>query len=217
MPTIQRPTRLCAGFFTGFVVISVLVVFEIAILWDDRILVWVGTQRQPWLTNVMVFFTVMGDGAIEVPLVLGIILLLWRMGRPICARRLFLAALLGELLYLFAKWAFARPRPRIITHMASAGWYSYPSGHSMLAPVIWSLSFLLLARSVSFRPARFVLHLLAVILPIGIAVSRVYLGVHYPSDVVAGLLLGTAWMLLWSALPLPASSRNCAAASAPAT
>jgi undecaprenyl-diphosphatase len=98
---------------------------------------------------------------------------------------------------MLAKQSFQRPRPDIIDRFAGAGWYSYPSGHAMLAPVIWGLGLLLLSQSVSNALIRRVLLFLAVTIPIAIGVSRVYLGVHFPSDVIAALALGTGWVLLW--------------------
>ncbi len=185
----------------AFVVLSTIVVLDIVLPWDEAVLQWVGTIRASPGNEVMVALTMLGDGGIVVPFALGVVALLWRMGRSQCARRLLLAGVIGEVVYVIAKASFQRPRPRIITHMTGAGWYSYPSGHAMLAPILWSLSLILLARSVSHRWLRRFFHLLSVVIPLGIAVSRVYLGVHYPSDIMAGLLLGTAWTLIWLGVP----------------
>jgi undecaprenyl-diphosphatase len=123
---------------------------------------------------------------------------LWRLGRRIEARRYLFSALSAEVVFLIAKASFQRPRPDLITKLANAGWYSYPSGHAMLAPVIWGAGLLLMARAVRHPAARGVLVILAVVLPVLIAVSRVYLGVHYPSDVLGALALGTGWAIWWT-------------------
>ena len=67
----------------------------------------------------------------------------------------------------------------------------------MLAPIIWSAGLVLLLPLVRKRAVRNVLIALAIVLPIAIAKSRVYLGVHYATDVVGGLALGLCWVLCW--------------------
>ena len=180
-----------------FVVISTLVVSGLTGSWDDAILEWIGTVRGGIVLDLMIGATVLGDGEVEIPFALATGLLLWRLGRPRCARIFVSCALTGQLLLVLAKQSFQRPRPEIIDKLAGAGWYSYPSGHAMLAPVIWGLGLLLLSQSVSNALMRRVLLFLAVTIPVAIGVSRVYLGVHYPSDVIGALVLGTGWVLLW--------------------
>ena len=182
---------------TLFVVISVLMVLGITGAWDDQVLTWVGTIRTERITEVMLMATILGDGLVEVPFAIGVGILLWQMGRPRCARLFVFSALSAELLYVIMKASFQRPRPDIIEKLSSAGWYSYPSGHAMLAPVIWGLGLLLLSQSVRNAWIRRALLVLSVVIPLAIATSRVYLGVHYPSDVLGALALGTGWILLW--------------------
>lgn len=192
---ITPPVFACLSLFVG---ISILVASGATLGWDDAVLQWVGTIRSPGLTDWMLLATFLGSGAVEVPIALGVVALLWiRAGRR-SALTLLYAGVSGELVYVAAKAAFQRPRPDVIEKLSSAGWYSYPSGHAMLAPILWSLMLVLLARTV---PAgrRWPLLLLAVLMPITIALSRVYLGVHFPTDVLGALALGCAWMLAWLA------------------
>jgi undecaprenyl-diphosphatase len=209
-------TPPCVALFAVFAVLSVLVVFELILPFDVALLEWMGTIRQPWLTDVMLFFTFIGNGLIEVPLALLAAYALWRLGRPVCAKRYVYAALSAEIVYAILKPSFQRDRPRIIERLADAGWYSYPSGHAMLAPVIYGFALILLAKSVRSRSARSTLLVLAMTIPPLIAISRVYLGVHYPSDVVGALFLGNAWILLWSEVA-PASCSSDDTSSLAAT
>jgi undecaprenyl-diphosphatase len=206
---IQRrsftPTAL--ALFGIFALLSVLVVLDLTLPIDESAMRWLGTQRTPGRTEVMLFFTFIGNGLIEVPLALLAAWALYRLGRPRCAKRYVFAALSAEVVYAIAKPSFQRARPQIIERLADAGWYSYPSGHAMLAPVIYGFALLLLAKSVPQRSVRRVLLFAAVVIPPMIALSRVYLGVHYPSDVVAALFLGNAWLLLWSEVPDAAPPR----------
>jgi undecaprenyl-diphosphatase len=181
----------------AFVAISAMMVLGITGAWDDAILEWIGTVRGGITLDLMIAATVLGDGEVEIPFALATGLLLWRLGRARCARIFVFCALSGQVVLMLAKQSFQRPRPEIIDKLAAAGWYSYPSGHAMLAPVIWGLGLLLLSQSVSNALIRRVLLVLAVTIPIAIGVSRVYLGVHFPSDVLGALVLGTGWILLW--------------------
>lgn len=198
MITRRSFTRPTIALLAVFVLLSALVVLGLILPFDVAVLEWMGSMRRPWLTDVMLFFTFIGNGLIEVPLALLATYALWRLGRPLCAKRYVLAALSAEVVYAILKPSFRRDRPRIIERLADAGWYSYPSGHAMLAPVIYGFALILLAKTVRSRSARSALLGLALTIPPLIAISRVYLGVHYPSDVVGALFLGTAWVLLWS-------------------
>ncbi len=84
----------------------------------------------------------------------------------------------------------------------------------MLAPIVYSVALLLLLRVVRDPAARFGLVALAVLIPLTIALSRVYLGVHYPSDVTAALVLGSGWGLLWFGTD---ASSNCDTSASAAT
>ncbi len=193
----RRPPGVTLSLLALFLLVSALVVSGRALQCDEGWLRAIGNARTPQLTESMLAFTLAGDGALEVPLGLGIALLLWRLGHPNWARRYLLVGVSGELLYLVLKPAFHRPRPEIITRLGEAGWYSYPSGHAMMAPIIWTFGFLLLARAARQPLSRAILVAIAVVAPIAIASSRVYLGVHYPSDVLGALLIGAAWAVWW--------------------
>lgn len=182
---------------SGFLVIALGVSSEQILLRDEAVLRWVGTYRAAELTRLMQWFTVLGDGVVEIPLTLGVVLLLWLCRRVHAARCLLVAGLTGELLYVLLKWTFGRPRPRVIEHLSGAGWYSFPSGHAMLAPVTWGMALFFLSHLSERVGYRLSCRALMILIPLWIGISRVYLGVHYLSDVIAGLLLGTAWAMIW--------------------
>nr|WP_240782187.1 phosphatase PAP2 family protein [Qipengyuania sediminis] len=98
------------------------------------------------------------------------------------------------------KGLIGRERPQIVPHLMEAGGESFPSGHSFNAAVVYvamALAFAALSRR---QPVRYMLILSAMALAAMIAWSRVLLGVHYPSDVIAGWLGGTAWAFTAAAL-----------------
>jgi undecaprenyl-diphosphatase len=100
--------------------------------------------------------------------------------------------LLGEGL----KWWFARARPAIVPHLVNVGSASFPSGHSMLALVTYLTLGALLARFIPRRRSRTYCVTVSLVLALLVGLSRIYLGVHYPTDVLAGWSAGLAWALL---------------------
>jgi len=168
---------------------------------DRTLMLVLAAEREPWLTWWMRLLSVAGSGLIEIPLALLLIFGLAVRKRKAEAWWYTAAALSGWALYALAKLVVQRPRPHIIPRlMHGAGWYSYPSGHSMLAPIIFGLGIIVWAAPWPSPALRRAALGLAALLALGIGFSRVYVGVHYPSDVVGGLLLGTAWSalaLLW--------------------
>lgn len=93
------------------------------------------------------------------------------------------------------KTAFGRERPTIVPHLMEESSLSFPSGHSMMSSVVYLTLGALLARSVPRRREKIYLVVAAAMLSVAIGVSRVYMGVHYPTDVLAGWSAGTAWAL----------------------
>ncbi len=98
------------------------------------------------------------------------------------------------------KHFFGRERPQIVPHLMEAGGPSFPSGHSFSATVVYfSIALAFAAFSVR-ASARATLFVTALGISVVVAWSRVVLGVHYPSDVTAGLLGGVAWTCLMAAI-----------------
>jgi undecaprenyl-diphosphatase len=102
----------------------------------------------------------------------------------------------GMLLSTVLKMGFERPRPDLVPHAARVYTASFPSGHAMLSAVTYLTLGALLARVQPSRRLKTFLIGLAVVLTILVGVSRVYLGVHWPSDVLAGWCVGAAWASL---------------------
>lgn len=98
------------------------------------------------------------------------------------------------------KALFARPRPEIVPHLMAAGGASFPSGHSFNSAVVYIAMALAFAAISPRRSVRWTVIGGALALTLLIALSRVWLGVHYPSDAVAGWLGGSGWAFLASAL-----------------
>lgn len=98
------------------------------------------------------------------------------------------------------KHFFSRPRPSAVPHLTEVVSASFPSGHSMLSSVVYLTLGTLLARTVARRREKVYCVFASILLTFLIGLSRVYLGVHYPTDVLAGWCAGIAWAFLcWSA------------------
>lgn len=107
------------------------------------------------------------------------------------------SGLSGMLLSWLLKGLFDRPRPDLVPHGAYVLSPSFPSGHAMLSALVYLTLAALVARQLPHRRLRLHVVCVAVVLTLLVGVSRVYLGVHWPSDVLAGWAVGAAWALAW--------------------
>ena len=106
----------------------------------------------------------------------------------------------GMLLSTLLKLGFDRPRPDLVPHGAVVYTASFPSGHATVSAVVYLTLGALLARVQPRLVLKLYLLGLAILLTVAVGVSRIYLGVHWPSDVLAGWAIGAAWALLcWAA------------------
>jgi undecaprenyl-diphosphatase len=166
--------------------------------WDQQVMLGLARDRRPWLSWWMTVVSTAGSGTVEVPVVLLLLYGLVSRRRVAEARGYGAAVLSGWALYAVAKLLVHRARPHVISHlMHGAGWYSYPSGHSMLGPLVFGLGAIIWAVPWQRRAARWAILGAAILLSAAIGLSRAYVGVHYPTDAIGGLLLGTGWSALW--------------------
>jgi len=132
---------------------------------------------------------------ITVLVVIAVVLLLWRKKFAL-ALFFVISSGLGGLFNLFLKWLFKRERPDILPLISEQG-YSFPSGHSMGFFIFYgSLAFVIihLAHRNSMKWIGSILNGVFIIM---IGITRIYLGVHYPSDIVDGYLAGAAWLFFF--------------------
>jgi undecaprenyl-diphosphatase len=106
----------------------------------------------------------------------------------------------GLLLNGILKFAFARPRPDLFAHAARVFTTSFPSGHATLSAITYLTIGALLARAYPSFPVDLYFMSLAGFLTVLVGLSRVYLGVHYPTDILGGWCIGAAWAIGCSVL-----------------
>jgi membrane-associated phospholipid phosphatase len=181
-----------------FAVLTAAVMIHRTQEWDTAVMLWLGRHRRPWLTGFMEMLSIAGSGLLEFPFAILLLLGLVVKKRKVEAGWYAAAVLSGWLLYALAKLTVRRPRPHVISHlMHDAGWFSYPSGHAMLAPLVFGLGTIAWVAPWHSRLVRRGALLVSTLLALGVGFSRIYLGAHYPTDVIGGLLFGTAWSGVW--------------------
>ncbi|MEP0546965.1 MAG: phosphatase PAP2 family protein [Rhodothermales bacterium] len=116
-------------------------------------------------------------------------------GRPRAAGFLVASVLSGVAVTFALKSGFDRPRPDLVAHQMEALSASFPSGHSATAAVVYLTLGALLARALPRRRLKVYVVATAVVVTLAIGISRIYLGVHWPTDVLAGWTIGAAWAL----------------------
>jgi len=146
-----------------------------------------------WVEGALLDITALGS-----PVVLGLIVLiitgyLLLEARYVTAAIVLASSISGEILNELLKLFFERPRPSVVPHLRAVVTASFPSGHAMESAIIYLTLGALLMRVVAGRITKIYCMGMAILLTLLVGVSRVFLGVHYPSDVLGGWMLGFVW------------------------
>jgi undecaprenyl-diphosphatase len=165
--------------------------FELALLQTLR-----GPNGDPlgpgWLTEAIRDLTALGSFSVLGLMVAGVLGYLLLTGKRVMALLVLVSVIGGTLVSSLLKELFSRPRPDL-AHAAEVFTASFPSGHALISTVTYLTLGVLLARVQASARVRVYIIGMAVLLALVIGLSRLYLGVHYPTDVLAGWCLGAAW------------------------
>lgn len=189
----QRLGIVVTGFASAIFVAIALLLPQMETL-DTQILLAIHDIHTPALDRLMVLVTYLGEPLILFPFALGLSgMLVWQKRRLEAVT--LLMAIGGSLgLNIWLKELFARHRPALWDQLLQVPFYSFPSGHAMVSLVFYAvLAYGLIQQFQSFR---FLMLTLASGLIGTIGFSRLYIGVHWPTDIVAGYAAGLVWLTL---------------------
>ncbi|MBI5928527.1 MAG: phosphatase PAP2 family protein [Chloroflexi bacterium] len=161
--------------------------------WDRSLMLEIHQHQAAWLDTVMKGITLTGSGYCVDLVAFGVAMWLWWKGQ---GHKLQAFILLITVVGLrigngWLKQLFERPRPEVFPPLTTAGGYSFPSGHTMNAMAFYGLVAVWLWRT-HYRGWAIVAGAWVVM----VAISRVYLGVHYPSDVIGAIAFGAIWIVV---------------------
>jgi undecaprenyl-diphosphatase len=186
----------CAILTFGFAWLTRAVFADRFAVIDNRVITWLHGYWGPAADRFMLFFTTIGESW-----VLGLIIAiaayaLLREQRWIDAAGLAVASGGGGLLNLLLKGIFERARPDLFEGPIQLSTYSFPSGHAMGSIVAYGMLAFVGARLAGSRLLRLAMAIAAALIVFFVGLSRVYFGVHYPTDIIGGYLAGALWLAI---------------------
>lgn len=174
-----------------FLVISILVITNNISWFDDSIYNFIFSFRNNELDIILKTLTRLGDTLTITIIVIILLLILKRKDRVILASTTILTVGINQII----KHILKRPRPDHL-RLIKQGGYSYPSGHSMIAICVYGLMIYFINKKIKNKTIKIALSSVLTLLILIIGISRIYVGVHYPSDVLGGYLLSLAILIL---------------------
>jgi undecaprenyl-diphosphatase len=163
---------------------------------DDNILRKFASLRTGWLNGTALDFTALGSGTLLIIATTVVFLMLFTTKDLYGAIHLACAGVGAGLLTDFFKHYFARPRPQVVERLIHVASYSYPSGHAVGIAACYFSFAMIARRHLPRHISREVLIGFTLLTIVLVCLSRVYLGVHYFSDVLSGMMIGVGWSLL---------------------
>lgn len=160
---------------------------------DDAVMRWIAEHQNPMVQQAMLEVTALGTGVVVAMVIFVAALFLWLNKHKHSAILLLVANFGGIVLNNLLKLGFDRPRPQIFKWGTYAASSSFPSGHAMSSVIVYGTVAYLAARLQQRHASRALTLSFAAVIILLICASRMYLGVHYPSDIAAGLIIGLAW------------------------
>lgn len=183
------------GLMVGFVALVDEVTEGSTTAFDESVLLAINQQSTPFLDVFMRSVTDFGSIGVAVAVAIGA---LFYVIKSHAYRALFLAVAVGGagILNAVLKLLFERQRPDLWQQLVTEATFSFPSGHAMASSAL-AISFILLFWRTKYR---WIIVVVALVYAVLIGFSRLYLGVHYPTDILGGWLMSAAWVTLVAAI-----------------
>lgn len=156
----------------------------------------VEKMRNPILTDILKIITNLGSAFVLITITILSLIILKNKKIGLC---ITLNLALSTLLNVLLKNIIQRPRPEGYRLIEETG-FSFPSGHSMVNTAFYGLLIYLIIKNVKNKKLKYALSILISILILAIGFSRIYLGVHYTSDVLAGFLISVAYLIVFTTI-----------------
>ena len=211
-PGVAHPSHKMIG--AGLIAAAMIVALAAGMIlashpfgFDRAIILALHEAGPVWLRHGVIDITTLGSVTVLTLVVAATAALLLVRRLWITAALVVLATLLGSAAVELLKTIFGRARPDIVDHVVAASGYSFPSGHAANSAIVYLTIAALVTQVTRGRATRRYIALVAGLLVIAIGASRVYLGVHWPSDVLAGWSFGTLWALGWWSIGATARAR----------
>ncbi len=182
---------ITSTFIFIFLIILLLVITQNTKSFDSAIYNFLISYRCSFLDSYFKFITMFGNTNMII-IVLGILILAFRNKNAII---LTISTFSCVIVNSLVKHLVRRTRPTV-KHLIKQGGFSFPSGHTMIAICLYGYLLYLVQKNIKNKLLKNTLSILLIIFILSIATSRIYVGVHYATDVIAGLLLGTSLLII---------------------
>ena len=161
---------------------------------DRSLLLWIHQFANPQIDGLMLFITALGDPGMVITVFISTIVWLGMKRRYSDGIRFLIICAGGLLINQVMKLFFAKSRPELWTRLISEHSFSFPSGHAVGSMVVYGFIAYILARELDLF-IKIYIYAVASTLIVAIGFSRLYLGVHYPTDIIAGYGVGILWLI----------------------
>ena len=178
--------------FFFFLFIMILVLFQKINFFDDFIYEMIYQFRNDFWDTFFITITKLGNTISVIVITLILLCFLAREDKILLVGSLLVTTLVNQGI----KYLIQRPRPPLERRLVSQGGFSFPSGHTMGALCLYGILLYFVALKVKRKSVRYPLMIFLIFMAISIGISRIYVGVHYPSDVLAGYLLEIPILIL---------------------
>lgn len=182
---------------TGFLkILDVVWSKDSILIIDHQIVNWIYTFRTSWMTFIMRIITSLASSYAIAALTFILVFTFYIKNKNKLIIPLLVTVTINFLFVEIVKLVTARARPELQYALAVEKSYSFPSGHTLFAITFYGLLVLYSLMFFKNPKAKITSIIIGIILTVAIGFSRIYLGVHWPSDVLASLLIGTSWLCL---------------------